>query len=58
MEDIKVPRKWLKSLLALSEQANKEMDNWNESDKPYMPMVMSKLIGYSSSAKSLLAKPK
>lgn len=53
-ETIEIQRKWLKTLSELSEECANAYDDWNDSEKPFMPMCISKLIGFSSSAKTLL----
>jgi hypothetical protein len=52
--EISVPIEWLKSLAELSAECQKDQDKWNLSEKPLMPYSISKLIGYSSSAKTLI----
>ena len=54
LETIEVQTRWLKTLLKLSEQAEKDIDKWYKGTKPLMPMSISKLIGYSNSTKYII----
>jgi len=53
-DTIEVPVKWLETLLRLSNQCNKDQEKWFEGENPLMPTSVSRLIGYSSSAKTII----
>ena len=53
-ETVEVQKVWLETLLKLSVECEKAQDEWFETEKPLMPTCLSKLIGYSSSAKTML----
>lgn len=53
-ESVEVPIIWLEQLYKLSMEARKAQDKWFETEKPLMPTSISKLIGYASSAKTII----
>lgn len=54
IKEISVPISWLKSLAKISAKASKDQKKWNKTTKELMPESISMLIGYSSSAKTIL----
>lgn len=53
-EEISVPIEWFESLLQISKLVQKDQDEWYQSEKPLMPTSISRLIGFSASAESII----
>lgn len=51
---ISVPVSWFEQLLKLSKRAQSDSERWYLGEKPLMPTSISSLIGYSSSAESII----
>lgn len=51
---IDIPVGWLKQLTELTKKVEKDIDKWYQTDKPLMPLSISCLVGFASSAETLL----
>ena len=53
-EETTIQTKWLETLVKLAEKAEKDAEKWNTSTEKMTPLSFHRLIGYASSAKTIL----
>lgn len=54
-EEISVRKEWFEQLADLAEEVRIDVDKWLDEGKGSMPTSITKLYGYASSARTILA---